>query len=384
MSLIEPYGGKIVNLIWSKNKETNFSIVVDKTTETNIYNLWEWIYSPLDGFMKEEDFLSVLWNMRLANAMMWPIPVVFSVDENQKIEIEKNKVEYILLKNQEGEEIAILENKEIYSYDKVFYKQMVYRTTDNSHPWVMMVNVMGDYLIWGKIKLLKKNPIRKNQIFGKYYLTPSETREEFESRNWSTVVAFQTRNPPHRSHEYLQKCALESVDGLFINPVIGEKKEGDVKDKYIIKTYELITENYYNPDRTCLWILPLTMQYAGPREAVLHAIIRQNFGCSHIIIWRDHAGVGDFYGAWDAQNIFDEFSSDEIQIKIFKFDNAAFCRKCETVTSSKTCNHTAEDKIFLSWTKLRWMLKNKEDIPREFMRKEVSKLLENGEDIFIK
>lgn len=383
MSLVVPYGWKIIDLIWNKDIETNYSIVVDKTTETNIYNLWEWVYSPLDGFMSKEDFDSVLTNMKLSNGMIWPIPVVFSIDESQKEEIEEKDIKSIWIRNKEWEEIAILEVEEIYSYDKEFYKQKVYGTTDIEHPWVALVNAMWNYLIWAKVKLLQKNPIWKDNLFGEYYLNPTEIRKEFKKRNWSTVVAFQTRNPPHRSHEYLQKCALESVDGLFINPVIWEKKVGDFKDKYIIESYKILIENYCNPDRTYLWILPLTMQYAGPREAVLHAIIRQNFGCSHIIIWRDHAGVGDFYGPWDAQNIFDNISGNDLKIKIFKFDNAAYCKKCETVTSGKTCGHPVKDKIFLSGTKLRWMLKNKETIPREFMRKEVSELLINWEEIFV-
>lgn len=317
--------------------------------------------------------------MRLKNWTIWPIPIVLDISKNEKINIEKNKLTQILLKDKNDKKIAVLKNIEIYDYCKKNFAQSIYKTNCENHPWINYIYNLDDFLIWWKIEIIEDIIIEKQNFF-----SPEKTRKIFQEKGWKTVVAFQTRNPPHVSHEYLQKCALESCDWLFINPVVWKKKKWDFKDKYILWAYKLLIKNYFKSDHAHLSTLPISMKYAWPREAILHAIIRQNFWCSHIIIGRDHAGIWDYYWTYDAQNIFDFLWEKDINIKVLKYENAWHCCICNTVTTNKTCPHSDEDKMHISWTKVREKIKNKEILPSSFMRKEISEYLIEWNDQFVK
>lgn len=359
-----------------------FTITVSEITESDVYNIWYGIYSPLTWFLGEKDFDSVLKDIRLSNGTAWPIPIVLDISAQEKQEIESNNYSKIALKSWvTGNIIATLSVWEIYGYEKDDFSRDVFTTTDTAHPWVAYVQELQEYLISWDIEVHEE--VSLNSDIESYWKSPEQTRADFERNKWEKVVAFQTRNPPHRSHEYLQKCALENCDGLLIHPVVGKKKSWDFNDDYILWAYEILTTKYYKEDTTYLSVLPIVMRYAGPREAVLHAIMRQNFGCSHMIVWRDHAGVGDYYGTYDAQNIFNNFSSEELQIEILRYEHAGYCSICEEVTSNKTCPHGAFDKLFISGTKIREKIKNKAPMPNEFIRKEVLDFLEEGETQFV-
>lgn len=345
-------------------------IIVDKEHIRDIKNIASGAYAPLTGFLRKNDFQSVLDKMRLEDGSIWPIPITLDLETK---EIEQN----VMLVSKDGEEIALLKNTEIFPNPKKEFAEKVFRTTDELHPGVKKVYEMGDFLVGGEIELLTHPHMEANTIL------PHQTKAEFKKRNWDTIVAFQTRNPPHRSHEYLQKAALEHVDGLFINPVIGEKKKGDFQDEAIFGAYEKLVEHYYHPEKVFLGGLSLRMRYAGPREAVLHALIRKNFGCTHFIVGRDHAGVGDYYGTYDAQNIFKEFTEEELGIKIFALEHAAYCKKCEGVASLKSCPHHQTDWVLLSGTKVREKFQNKEELPVEFMRPEVVEYLKSFDNPFV-
>ena len=345
-------------------------IIVNKEHIREIKNLANGVYAPLKGFVKQADFQSILDKMRLVSGGIWPIPITLDIDTP---EIEKD----VLLVAENGEEIALLKNTEVYPNSKEEFAKKVFRTTDEAHPGVKKVYEMGNYFVGGEIELLTHPHMEANTLL------PHEVKAEFNKRNWNTIVAFQTRNPPHRSHEYLQKAALEHVDGLFINPVIGEKKKGDFQDEAIFGAYEKLVQHYYHPEKVFLGGLSLRMRYAGPREAVLHALIRKNFGCTHFIVGRDHAGVGDYYGTYDAQNIFKEFDENELGIKVFALEHAAYCKACEGVASLKSCPHHQTDWVLLSGTKVREKFQNKEEIPVEFMRPEVVEYLKEFENPFV-
>ncbi len=383
MNLITPHWGQLKNLNTKQEINAQYTIKVNKDIETDIYNLGCWIYSPLEWFLNQQDFESVLDNMQLTNNTLWPIPIVLDISWEDKENINKTKPENILITNTEDNPIAYLEPEDIYNYDKSKYAYNIFGTTDENHPGVKDVFEKENFLIGWRIKTIQNNPLAKDPDIWKYYLTPEQTREKFKQNKWEKVVAFQTRNPPHRSHEYLQKCALQGCDGLFINPVIWKKKKGDFKDKYIMGAYEILIDDYYNKNHTHLGILPLTMKYAWPKEAVLHAIIRQNFGCSHMIVGRDHAGVWDYYGSYEAQEIFNKISEDKLEINILKYEHAGYCTKCWELTSNKTCPHPNKDKVLFSGTQIREKMQNKEKIPEEFMRKEVSNYLIQQNDQFV-
>lgn len=345
-------------------------IVIDWEHIRDVKNIASGAYAPLKGFLKQADFQSVLDLMRLKNGEVWPIPIVLDITTNQ---VEKN----VLLVSEDGEEIAKLKNTEVFENPKKEFAKKVFGTTDLAHPGVKHVMEMQDFLVGGEIELITHPRMEENTML------PDETKAEFAKRGWENIVAFQTRNPPHRSHEYLQKSAMEHTDGLFINPVIGEKKEGDFQDEAIFGAYEALVEHYYDPAKVLLGGLSLRMRYAGPREALFHALIRKNFGCTHFIVGRDHAGVGDYYGTYDAQNIFKEFDSEELGIKIFPLEHAAYCKKCGGVASMKSCPHHQTDWVHLSGTKVREKFQKKESIPEEFMRKEVVEYLQRIEKPFV-
>jgi sulfate adenylyltransferase len=376
-SIPRPHGGKLINKFTTrKNIDGLFSIEVSIDLLNDIENIADGTFSPLEGFMGQEDFESVVESGRLKNGLAWTIPIVLDVNDKMATEI-KDSGEAVLKNN--DDHFAVLNFEEVYSFDKIGMSKAVYQTEDVKHPGVARTLAMEDKLIGGKIELIKKassSPIRK------YRKSPSEVRAEIIRRGWKTVVGFQTRNVPHVAHEMLQKAALNIYDGLFLNPMIGKKKPGDFKDEVIIETYRTLLEKYYPKDRAMLVTLHTVMRYAGPREAIHHAIMRKNFGCSHIIIGRDHAGVGDYYHPFAAQEIFKHYPDLEIQ-PLF-FPAFYYCRKCISYANERNCPHGSEFREELSGTKMRELI-NRSEIPAEhLMRPEISKLIVSYNDPFVK
>ncbi len=325
--------------------------------------------SPLEGFMIERDYRQVLEDMHLADGTLWSIPVVFSVSG---ISDPPEAGSEICLKNATGKPVAIISVEDVFSRGIKNEAVKVYGTDDENHPGVASLFKSGEVCIGGKVKVLNR---QVHNDFEKYRLDPSGTRELFASKGWATIVAFQTRNPIHRAHEYLQKCALEIVDGILIHPLVGETKGDDIPAADRIRTYEIIMKEYYPADRSVMTVFPATMRYAGPREAIFHAICRQNYGCTHFIVGRDHAGVGNYYGTYDAQNIFRELRPGELTITPLFFENSFYCRKCEGMATAKTCPHGKEERVFLSGTEVRRLLSAGEMLPVEMTRPEVSAVL---------
>jgi ATP sulfurylase len=333
--------------------------------------------SPLNGFMRKADYDRCVAEMRLASGVVWSVPVTLAVGEDLACRIEEGQ-EVALC---EGDRpLAVMQVAEEYPYDREVKEQEaqeVYRTTEEAHPGVARLYRRGEVLLGGDIWLVDW-PAAAKAEFPELRHTPAETRRMFARRGWRSVVGFQTRNPIHRAHEYLQKTALEIVDGLFIHPLVGETKKDDLPADVRIASYQAILRDYYPADRVLLGVFPASMRYAGPREAIFHAIARKNYGCTHFIVGRDHAGVGKYYGTYEAQEIFDQFSREEIGIVPFKFEHAFYCKKCGAVVSAKTCPHGKDDWVYLSGTQVRAMLERGEMLPEEFTRPEVAKVLLKG------
>jgi sulfate adenylyltransferase len=333
--------------------------------------------SPLTGFMRKADYDRCVGEMRLTSGVLWPVPVTLAVDEDLAGRIQQGQ-EVALC---EGDRVlAVMEVAEKYPYGRDVKEREareVYRTTEEAHPGVARVYRRGDVLLGGDIWLVDWPGAVKTE-FPELRHTPAETRRIFARRGWRSVVGFQTRNPIHRAHEYIQKTALEIVDGLFLHPLVGETKKDDIPADVRIASYQAILRDYYPADRVLLGVFPAAMRYAGPREAIFHAIARKNYGCTHFIVGRDHAGVGKYYGTYDAQKIFDEFPPEDIGIVPFRFEHAFYCKKCGAVVSAKTCPHGSEDWVFLSGTQVREMLERGEMLPKEFTRPEVARVLLEG------
>jgi sulfate adenylyltransferase len=321
--------------------------------------------------MGEADFKRVCTDMRLANGTVWPIPVILSPADDVTAKVSVG--EKLALNDPKGRLLGVMQVTEKYKHDKDLEIPNVYKTTDEAHPGVKIVKGQGNFNLAGPIEVL--TPTHEPE-FESYRLPPKRTREEFAKRGWSTVAAFQTRNPIHRSHEYLTKVAQEMTDGLLIHPLVGETKSDDIPAETRMQCYQTLVDLYYNKDKTMLTVMPLAMRYAGPREAVLHTLIRKNYGVTHFIVGRDHAGVGNYYGTYDAQKIFEGFDlPKDIGVTILKFEHTAWCNKCEAVVSAKTCPHGPEDKVAPSGTKVREMLKGGQRPPQEFSRPEVADIL---------
>jgi len=328
-------------------------------------------FAPLGGFMGSADWKAVVEDMRLADGKtIWPIPVVLATD------LEAAVGDVVELAASDGKALGRLTVSEIYERDVNREAELVYRTTDEAHPGVAAIYGEGNRCIAGEIEA-DALPDHED-AFMRRYMTPEESRKVFADRGWKRVVAFQTRNPIHRAHEYLTKAALEICDGLFLHPLIGETKEGDIPADVRMRCYEVLVDQYYPDDRVVLGVNPAAMRYAGPREAVFHAIVRRNYGATHFIVGRDHAGVGDYYGTYDAQRIFDDIDTDQLGIEPLFFEHTFWCRECEGMASAKTCPHDQESRLFLSGTKVREMLSAGETPPVEFTRKEVAEILINA------
>ena len=325
--------------------------------------------SPNRGFMTKADYESVVNEMRLASGLPWSLPIMLSVSDEEKANLEIGKPAAIVY---EGRPVAILDVEEIFTYDAKHEAEKCFRTTDDAHPGVAYIYSQHPNYVGGEVTVLENV---FGDEFAEYRRTPLELREEIAKRGWETIVAFQTRNPIHRAHEYLTKVALEGVDGLIIHPLVGGTKGDDIPAEVRMKCYEVLMENYYPHDRVVLSVFPAAMRYGGPREAIWHSLLRKNYGVTHFIVGRDHAGVGDYYGTYDAQQIFNEFEPGEIGMTILKFEHTFFCKECEGMASAKTCPHDKSHHVHLSGTKVREMLTNGEEPPHEFSRPEVARIL---------
>ena len=364
--LIKPHGGELVERTGERpdNIESLETVTLSPRELADLDMLASGALSPLTGFMSSADYEGVVEDMRLASGLPWALPVCLAVEDEPS-------GDRIALADESGRRLAVLEVEEVYRYDKEREAERCFLTRDDAHPGVARVYSQPNLYAGGPVTVFERAPAS----FPDLHKDPRQTRALFAERGWKRVVGFQTRNPIHRAHEYLTKCALETVDGLLIHPLVGETKSDDVPAATRVKAYDVLIEGYYPHDRVVVSAFPAAMRYAGPREAIWHAICRKNYGCSHFIVGRDHAGVGEYYGTYDAQLIFDEFEPHELDIEPMFFEHSFWCKACGQMATAKTCPHSGDDHVFLSGTKVRELLSNGELPPAEFSRPQVAQIL---------
>jgi sulfate adenylyltransferase len=372
---IAPHGGQLINRIATAEQKAEFldkadhlpRIQLDERAVSDLVMIAIGGFSPLTGFMGQADYARVVNEMHLANGLAWAIPVTLSVDEAVAAPLPEGGL--VRLDDSNGRFVGVLQLTEKYTYDKMHEALHVYRTNEEKHPGVAVVYKQGGVNLAGPVWLLQREA---DPRFPTYQIDPEESRALFREKKWKTVVGFQTRNPIHRAHEYIIKCALEIVDGLFLHPLVGATKEDDIPADVRMRCYEIMLEHYFPKDRVILAINPAAMRYAGPREAIFHALVRKNYGCTHFIVGRDHAGVGDYYGTYDAQYIFDEFNPEELGIIPLKFEHAFYCLRTQSMATTKTSPSLPEERVHLSGTKVRELLRRGELPPPEFSRPQVA------------
>ncbi|MEE8219260.1 MAG: sulfate adenylyltransferase [bacterium] len=376
--LIAPHGGELVNRVL-EGKERDAAeeqaadlpqVALNARAISDLELIAMGAFSPLEGFMNRETYLRVVKDMRLSDGLPWSLPITLAVDAD---EAERLKPGHdVALVNPHGDLLAVLHLEEAYPYDKQEEARLVYRTEEDAHPGVLYLYQRGDVLLAGPVSLVRRSILKG---FEPYSVGPRALRQQFAERGWRTVVAFQTRNPIHRAHEYIQKCALELMDGLLVHPLVGRTKLDDVPNWVRLECYRVLLENYYPKERALLTAFPGAMRYAGPREAIFHALVRKNYGCTHFIVGRDHAGVGSYYGTYDAQHIFGEFDRDDLGITPLFFEHTFYCETCGAMASPKTCPHDESSRIALSGTRVREILADGSLLPEEVTRPEVARVL---------
>jgi len=372
---IAPHGGELINRICTDEQRQEFldkadhlpRVTLDERAISDLNMIAIGGFSPLTGFMNQSDYKGVVDDMHLSNGLAWAVPVTLPVSEEVAASLKEGAM--IRLDDTSGNFIGVMELTEKFTYDKMHEALHVYRTNEEKHPGVAVVYSQGAVNLAGPVWLLNREA---DPRFPTYQIDPAESRALFQEKEWKTVVGFQTRNPIHRAHEYIIKCALEIVDGLFLHPLVGATKSDDIPADVRMRCYEIMRDQYFPHDRVILAINPSAMRYAGPREAIFHAIIRKNYGCTHFIVGRDHAGVGDYYGTYDAQHIFDEFKPEELGIIPLKFEHAFFCKRTQQMATTKTSPSMPEERVHLSGTKVREMLRRGELPPPEFSRPQVA------------
>jgi sulfate adenylyltransferase len=364
--LIAPHGGELVLRSGDRPEGVDRleQVVLTSREVSDLDLLASGALSPLEGFMGSADYERVVEEMRLASGLVWALPVCLAVEAPPS-------GDRVALADRTGRPLAVLEVEEVYEYEKDLEAERCFRTTDRAHPGVARLYAQAPLYLAGSVTVFE----RPEPPFAELALDPSETRAVFAERGWKRVVGFQTRNPIHRAHEYLTKVALETVDGLLVHPLIGDTKDDDVPADVRVRCYRTLLDGYYPADRVLLSAFPAAMRYAGPREAIWHAICRKNYGCSHFIVGRDHAGVGNYYGSYDAQLVFDDFAPHELDVEPMFFEHSFYCRACGSMASAKTCPHGGDEHVFLSGTKVRELLTAGEIPPEEFTRPEVATVL---------
>jgi sulfate adenylyltransferase len=376
--MIEPHGGKLISRLLTpaeggdlkKRAAALPSLALNAREASDLRMISIGAFSPLEGFMSSADYRGVVERAALSSGLPWTIPITLSTDRATADRLKPGAE--AALKSQDGALLGSMTVEDKYTYDKVREVQNVFRATDEAHPGVANVMKQGEVLLGGRVKAFEQKPL---PVYAASDRTPAQTRALFKEKGWNTAVGFQTRNPIHRAHEYIMKCALELVDGLMIHPLVGETKAGDTDAEVRMRCYHALLDRYYPAGRTLLSTFPAFMRYAGPKEAIFHAICRKNYGCTHFIVGRDHAGVGTYYGSYDAQKIFGEFDAAAIGIRPMFFENSFFCKACGNMGTAKTCPHGEADRVSLSGTKVREMLDAGQRPPSEFTRPEVADIL---------